>query len=361
MKSISLCMIVKNEEAVIERCLQSVSDLVDEIIIVDTGSTDQTKEICSKYTKQVFDFEWIDDFAAARNYSFAQASADYILWLDADDVIKEADQGQFQKLCQTLNSEIDAVSMLYHLAFDSENHPTSSLRRYRLVKSEKGFKWVGAVHEYLAVNGNLYESEIAICHLPLSHDADRNIRIYERMLDEKIDFTPRDLFYYANELVDHGQAEKAIEYYQQFLSTKKGWLEDNLRACYKLSDCFYQLGKTEEAIGAVLHTLILTSPRAEACCRLGFSFMEKEDFQSAAYWYEQALANKDGSSAPFYNPSFSTWLPHLQLAVCYDKLGDTEKANEHNQHGLACQPNDERLLANQRYFKDKLQMKNKHT
>ncbi|WP_282154913.1 tetratricopeptide repeat-containing glycosyltransferase family 2 protein [Cytobacillus gottheilii] len=357
MKSISLSMIVRNEEEVIERCLQSVCDLVDEIIIVDTGSTDQTKSICSKYTDQIFDFKWVDDFAAARNYAFAHANCDYILWLDADDVVREEDQQRFQKLRQTLNTEIDAVSMIYHLAFDSENHPTSSLRRYRLVKREKGFKWVGAVHEYLAVNGNLYDSEIAICHFPLSHDADRNIRIYERMLDEKINFTPRDLFYYANELVDHGQAETAIEYYLQFLLTKNGWLEDNLRACHKLADCFHQLEKTEEAIGAVLHALTYTSPRPETCCRLGFSFMEKGDFQSAAYWYEQALANIDDPSAPFYNPSFSTWLPLLQLAVCYDKLGDTEKANEYNDRGLTFRPNDERLLANQRYFKELLQPK----
>ena len=85
MITISLCMIVKNEEAVIARCLDSVKDLVDEINIVDTGSTDNTKEIVQQYTKRPFDFEWIDDFAAARNFSFQQATKDFILWLDADD------------------------------------------------------------------------------------------------------------------------------------------------------------------------------------------------------------------------------------------------------------------------------------
>ena len=78
MVSISLCMIVKNEEKILARCLDSIHDLVEEIIIVDTGSTDRTKEIASKYTKKIYDFEWIDDFAAARNFSFQFATKDYI-------------------------------------------------------------------------------------------------------------------------------------------------------------------------------------------------------------------------------------------------------------------------------------------
>ena len=71
---ISLCMIVKNEEDVIARCLDSVSRCVDEIIIADTGSSDRTKEICRDFTDKVFDFDWTDDFAAARNFSFSKAT-----------------------------------------------------------------------------------------------------------------------------------------------------------------------------------------------------------------------------------------------------------------------------------------------
>ncbi len=78
MIEISLCMIVKNEEKVLGRCLDSIADLMDEIIIVDTGSTDRTKEIAKKYTEHIYDFEWIDDFSAARNFSFSKATKDYI-------------------------------------------------------------------------------------------------------------------------------------------------------------------------------------------------------------------------------------------------------------------------------------------
>ena len=80
-------MIVKNEEKVLARCLESVKDIVDEIIIVDTGSNDKTKEIAYRYTQNVYDFEWAQDFSAARNYSFSKATKDYQMWLDADDII----------------------------------------------------------------------------------------------------------------------------------------------------------------------------------------------------------------------------------------------------------------------------------
>ena len=92
MISLSLCMIVKNEEMVLKRCLDSVKNIVDEIIIVDTGSTDKTKDIAKKFTKNIYDFKWIDDFAAARNYSFSKATKEYIMWLDADDVILKKDR-----------------------------------------------------------------------------------------------------------------------------------------------------------------------------------------------------------------------------------------------------------------------------
>ena len=78
MISISLCMIIKNEGKVLSRCLDSIKDLVDEIIIIDTGSTDNTKTIASNYTDKIYDFEWNDNFSAARNYSFSKATKDYI-------------------------------------------------------------------------------------------------------------------------------------------------------------------------------------------------------------------------------------------------------------------------------------------
>ena len=140
MVTISLCMIVKNEEEVIGRCLESVKNLVDEINIVDTGSTDNTKKIVEPFTDRIFDFQWIDNFAAARNFSFQQATKEYILWLDADDVFSAEEQEKFKVLKESLTNDIDAVSMNYYLSFDDEGTVSSSLRRYRLVKQENQFQ-----------------------------------------------------------------------------------------------------------------------------------------------------------------------------------------------------------------------------
>ena len=83
MITLSLCMIVKNEEETLARCLDSIKDAVDEIIIADTGSTDSTVKIAKRYTDKVYHFDWVYDFSAARNFSFSKASSDYCMWLDA--------------------------------------------------------------------------------------------------------------------------------------------------------------------------------------------------------------------------------------------------------------------------------------
>ena len=91
-------MIVKNEEENLPNCLASVEGIFDEIVIVDTGSTDRTKEIACEFGARVFDFPWIDDFAAARNAVLAHATGDYVFWLDADDVVEPPERAKLLAL-----------------------------------------------------------------------------------------------------------------------------------------------------------------------------------------------------------------------------------------------------------------------
>lgn len=350
MVTISLCMIVKNEEEVIGRCLESVKDLVDEINIVDTGSTDNTKKIVEPYTDRIFNFQWINNFAAARNFSFQQATTEYILWLDADDVFSAEEREKFKALKESLTTDIDAVSMNYYLSFDDEGNVSSSLRRYRLVKRENQFQWIGAVHEYLSVGGHLLDSDVGVSHLPLSHDHNRNIEIYNQLVKSGEQLSPRDTFYYANELLDHTQYEKAIFYYEQFLTSKLGWVEDNIRACYRLADCYSHLDDKENYLTSILRSFEYDIPRPEACCRLGYYFMEQFKNYEAIHWYEQALLIKQNPHAPFQNNTFTTWLPHLQLCVLYDRLQQYEIANAHNELASTFIPNDKKILYNRDYF-----------
>lgn len=356
MPTISLCMIVKNEEEVLSNCLESVEDICDEIIIVDTGSTDQTKEVAKQFTDKIYDFKWIDDFSAARNYSFSLATKDYILWLDADDVIPKEDQKKLKELKKQLNYNIDAVSMYYIVDTDKNGHPTFFFRRNRLVKRSKGFKWIGAVHEYIEVNGNILESDISVLHNKKrkkenSQEIDRNLKIYENRIKNGEEFTPRDLFYYANELKDHKQYKKAIIYYQEFLDGKKGWIEDNIRACINMAECFSLLGEEENKLMSLLKSFTYDEPRSEVCCRIGDIFQERKDYKTAIFWYLLAVKMKDKKTGGFQHQSYTTWYPHMSLCLCYWNIGNIEESIKHHEMTKQYIPNDPKVKYNEEFFK----------
>lgn len=349
--TVSLCMIVRDEEATIGRCLESAKDLVDEIVVVDTGSLDRTKEIARRYTDKVYDFAWIDDFAAARNYVFSLATQEYVLHLDGDDVILPADRERFLALKASLDRRVDSWTMPYNLAHDENGNVTYSIRHHRLLKRSKGFRWVGAVHEYLAVSGAIADSDVAITHGKVRPATERNLRIYDKRLAAGEDFSPRDLYYYANELADHGRPGEAMTYYLRFLATKAGWLEDNIAACGRLADCCLALGDVEQHLACLYKTFSYDTPRAEICCRLGYHFLQLNLLKQAAFWYELAtrLELPAGSLGAISHACW-TWLPHLQLCVCYDRMGNHALACEHNERAASYAPENPHVLYNRKYF-----------
>lgn len=351
--SISLCMIVKNEEKVLGRCLESVAGIADEIIVVDTGSTDRTQEIAGQFTASVHHFQWIHDFSAARNFAFSLATKDYILWLDADDIFLPEDRSKFLQLKYApLDPAIDTITMLYNLSHDQYGKVTSQLRRNRLVKRSNNFQWVGAVHEYLAVAGQAFHSDIAVTHSPLEHDADRNLLIYEERQKKGEIFSPRDLYYFANELLDHQLYNRAIEYYQRFLATKQGWVEDNIGACGKLADSFYHLSDPENQLKYIFTSFTYDTPRADFCCRLGFHFLQANQLLQAIFWYKTATQLEQPSETwGLVNYSCRTWLPHLQLCVCYSRIGKYQLAHEHNEQAAKYMPDDPRIAHNRKFLR----------
>ena len=204
MISLTLCMIVKNEEAVLERILQSVSGIVDKILIADTGSSDRTKEIAEQYASWVFDFPWCDDFSAARNFLVEKVCTDYWMWLDADDVLDEKNLEKLKALKASLDKKVDVVMMEYATGFDTDRKVTFSYYRERILKTSGNFRWSGRVHEAVAPRGNIFYSDIQIQHRKcIQGDLDRNLRIYEKMLTEEKKLEPRHQLYYGRELFYH--------------------------------------------------------------------------------------------------------------------------------------------------------------
>ena len=130
--TLSCCFIVKNEEKVLSRILDCVKKFADEIIVVDTGSIDKTKDIAKKYTDKVFDFVWCDDFSKARNYAFSKSTCDYNMWLDADDFIFPKDIEKILKLKQDA-PYFDMAYLNYVTGFDEKYKPTFVFERAAVI------------------------------------------------------------------------------------------------------------------------------------------------------------------------------------------------------------------------------------
>ena len=351
MITVSLCMIVKNEEDVLARCLKSALPIVDEINVIDTGSSDQTRNIACQYTSRVFDFPWIDDFAAARNFSFSKATKDYILWLDADDVITSENQEKFLKLKETLSPDVDLVMMDYHIAFDANGSPTFTYQRERLLRRAAGFQWAGAIHEAIVPQGKIFKSDVAICHKKIHPtDPERNLRIFQKMIADGKELAPREQYYYARELYYHRQYRHAITVLTDFLNSGLGWVENCISACQDLSHCYQAIGDSRSALHALLRSLEYDKPRAEICCDIGNHFYEEKKYEQAIFWYDTAAACPQQASLGFVSPDCYGFIPYLQLCMCYYYLGDLEKAQFYNEKAGIIKPQDSIFLHNKEYF-----------
>ncbi|MCI9623928.1 MAG: glycosyltransferase family 2 protein [Lachnospiraceae bacterium] len=352
MPTISLCMIVKNEEMNLAHCLDSVADLVEEIIIVDTGSKDRTVEIASHYTTKVYSHPWKDDFSDARNYSFSKAAMDYCMWMDADDILEEREKDKFLKLKQSLTPDIDMVMMKYHTAFDEAGKPSFSYFRERWIRNCGLYRWIGAVHEVIPPKGRILYSDLGICHKKTGPGSpDRNLKIYQKLLAEGKRLEPRQQYYYGRELYYHEEYKEAVCVFEQFLLSEEGWIENKIEACAICARCYEKLGQEQAALLTLLRSMSFDLPRAELCCEIGKYFLEHESFYHAIYWYETALKiPKNEYSGGFILSDCYDYIPLLQLCVCYDKLGDRQKAKEYNERAGVCKPYSKAYLYNKQYF-----------
>lgn len=351
MISISLCMIVKNEEKVLARCLDSIKNAVDEIIIVDTGSSDNTKIIASKYTDHVYDFEWIDDFSAARNFSFSKATKDYIMWLDADDVIDEENQNKLIELKKQL-TVAPAVMLKYNTAFDEEDKPTFTFFRERLIKRDCFISWKGRVHEVAQFSGKAIYADAQINHKSIKKEySTRNLEIYEKQALQENDMSPRDRFYFARELYYHKKYDRAANMLTAFINDENAWVENKIEACKILSFCFLENEDIKNALTALFKTFSFDKPRCEICCLIGNIFMSQNNYKTAIFWFELALSlPSNDKNGGFDDLNSNGFTPCIQLCICYDKLGNYKKAEEYNRRAGQFRPKSSAYLHNLSYF-----------
>lgn len=346
-------MIVKNEEHILARCLDSVACIMDEINIIDTGSTDKTVEIAESFGCNIYHFKWQDDFSLARNFAFSKATMDYVMWLDADDYIDPANQKKLRAFKEGLSEDANAYSMLYDFIIDEDS--VFSFRRIRVVKREDyEYSWEGAVHEYLKVDAPTINTDVHIVHNPLKREeghGDRNLKIYENKINNGEPLSFRDQYYYGRELYDNGLYKKCIDIMLAFLESKGGWIEDNINAYRLIGHSFCHEGDASQGRQYYFRSFELDRPRAEICCDIGFTYMHEKNYEQAIFWFGLAGSLEPPSNDWGFRESRAwTWLPHIQLCVCYYQQGKLEEAIRENQKAKEYCPNNRYVKANDAFF-----------
>ena len=339
--TLGLCMIVKNEEEVIGRCLDSCCDLFDEMIIVDTGSVDKTKEILEKYPVKVYDFEWIYDFSAARNFSFSKSTCDFIMWLDADDVIYKEELEKLKELKNKLDDKVDIYQMHYSYLQDENDNTTYLQDRARIVKNNHKDRWQGMIHEYMEFEGNIEKTDITIHHKKIEvAEPTRNLDIYWRMKKQGIEFSLRDLYLFSQELKGNNYNTEALETVDKFFSHKdeykynKFYFDDAIMIKHELYERI-NMG-VEDIKKILLEYLEFAKPTPFVCCKLGEIFNSLECYDTAKYWF--LLAIRLGEDDPQAEVDYNAFLPFFGIAYSFYYLGDKENAVKYSKKALKLKP-----------------------
>lgn len=319
-------MIVKNEEAFLEACLCSVQGLADEIIIVDTGSTDKTKEIARKFTDNIFVFPWQDDFSACRNFSLEKATGDWILALDADEIIAEEDHQKIRELITRETRDItntkDPVAYFLH---QREYTNDTTLTGFQYISSKEkdrySKRFLGFVMVHNAIR--LFQNKPWIRF---------NWKIHESVAEslEKQQCAPLDsgivIHHYKQEKGTAVQHDKMLKYLH--LGEEQIRLTPNHpKPYYEVGLIYYALGRYQEAAAAFQKALTLGVREPQRVLhKLARCFAQLKNYPEAIKAYQQALSfGKDSDIV-------------AQLGILYAKLQQFDAAEQHFLEALALNP-----------------------
>jgi len=310
--AVSLCMITKNEEKYLARCLASARAIVDEMIVVDTGSTDQTKDIATVFGAKVFDFDWSDDFSAARNFSISKATGEWILILDADEVISAGDHDRFRKIIRTPTSNPVAFSIVtrnytmqantigWTANDDSYGEEQAGAgwipsQKVRLFKNDTRIRFEYPVHEM--VDPALQRLGIRIEELPLPvhhygklnpSASSRKTQNYYAIGRKKLAemegnaVALRELAIQAGHLQRHNDA---IELWQRYFKHRP----DDAEAYVNLGTAYFNLGDYDQAAGAAQKAMALAPELKEAHFNYAISELHRGNARNAIVELERIL------------------------------------------------------------------------
>ena len=286
-KVISLCLIVaaNDEEAVhLDKALKSASPYVDEIVITITGKNEAVENVAKSYDANITYFDWINDFSAARNYNFAQATGDWILWMDADDIFDGL--GKLRPLIDEAEST-GTSGVFFDYLYDWEGDKVvGQHKKMQLLKNDGHFNWVGAIHEDPIITRSArwtQTQDIKRVHMT-THErgkdaGKRNLAI---LLSEhkKKPKEPRHMFYLGREYVRMGDFQASIEMLDKYLALS-GWDAERYEARILQGECYLKSGMFRDALTCYHEAILEQEGRADAYIMKGMVFMRMEEWSKA--------------------------------------------------------------------------------
>ncbi|MFF2018096.1 glycosyltransferase [Paenibacillus sp. NPDC058177] len=317
-KTISLCMIVKNEEKYIQRCLESIKDKVDQIIIVDTGSTDSTIEIVRRYTSDVYDYEWKNDFSDARNYSIQFANSDYILVLDADEYVdSDAD----------LQADIESEQDYYLLNIHNVLSYGGAFKHIavRLFANHKGLYYQNRLHEHLNILDEKHDFTGGSASTVIHHTGytteimeekgkvKRNLPLMLKEVEENPD--AYNLYNMGKTYMSADEYEKAIKYFQRAypLSSNRVFLPELIT---KLSYCLSELDRNEDALTILKDAINLFPMDTEMRYMQGKIFAQAGYNKDAEITFQKCL--EMGDHGAMLTEGSGGYMARFSLAELYE-------------------------------------------
>lgn len=346
---ISVCLIVKNEEDVIGRCLESVKVFADEIIVVDTGSSDKTKDSVRKFTDKLYDFEWIDDFSAARNFAFSKAAKDYLFWLDADDIVMPEDAEKINNLKKS-TVPADTYMMKYYAGTDENGHPTFEFYRERLMKNCPLARFKGFIHECVPPFGRIVYSEIKVVHKKMrACSPTRNLDIFNSNIAKGVVLDSREQYYYAKEFFYLGNYKKCIEELEKYLSGKNLYRADEWDALLSLFACKEKLGRKggEKYLFSALEKF---GPESKTLCLLGDFYKKNLSPEKAENYYKMSLLCKDENNGFFHESKYDFIEPCLRLVALLFEKGEYNDAKKYHELCKKRFPKNPSVVYNDKFF-----------
>jgi GT2 family glycosyltransferase/Tfp pilus assembly protein PilF len=288
---VSLSMIVRNEEHHLPDCLRSVAGLFEDIVVLDTGSSDGTREIAQQFGARVFDFPWPDSFGAARNESLRQARGRWILWLDADDRLDGENRAKLETVLSNLGEELDAYALKVRSVLDGQRSSFRVLDQVRLFRNLPSIRWDYRIHEQIlpAVNragGVVRWADVTIDHVGYVDASARRRKLERNLALLEMDYTERPtdgftLFNLGWTLLDLGRTEEALTHLRQAL-THTNPTSSTLRKLYHLLALTYRhLDRRDEAVAMCREGLQRFPFDAEMLCEQGLLLRDRQDFRGA--------------------------------------------------------------------------------